>query len=257
MDFVRQPDFQQHTVMRKTSLLSHISVILVDTRTPANIGATARCMMNMGISRLILVNPPRDPDHEAVKLAAGADHILKQAVTAPSLSDAIAGQHLVIGTSRHSGRLRRNIRLPREMAEQAASSLRGNNIAVVFGNEVNGLTNEQLALCQEIISIPSSDDFPSLNLSHAVTIVAYEFFLAFQTAVSATDRRLAPAEQLEQFYHHLQDTLQEIGFLDRDHPERIMFSLRQLFGRSRPDSREVKILRGILSVITRMQTKRP
>ncbi len=241
--------------MRDGSLLNHISIILVDTKTPANIGAAARCMMNMGMSRLILVNPPRDPDNEAVKLASGADQILKQAIVASTLQDAITGQHLVIGTSRHVGRLRRNIRLPREMAEHAASSLRGNNIAVVFGNEVNGLTNEQLALCQEIISIPSSGDFPSLNLSHAVMIVAYEFFSAFQTAVSAPDRQLAPSEELEQFYRHLQDTLQTIGFLDRDHPDRIMFSLRQLFGRSRPDSREVKILRGVLSVINRMQSK--
>ncbi len=241
--------------MQNPDLLNRISIILVDTKTPANIGATARAMMNMGLSRLILVDPPRDPDHEALKLAAGADRILKQAVVAPTLLEAITGQHLVIGTSRHSGRLRRNIKPPREMAEYAASAFPGNNIAVVFGNEVNGLSKDQLALCHEIISIPSSDQFPSLNLSHAVMIVAYELFIALQKAFPATNREIAPAEEVEQFYRHLQETLLDIGFLDRDHPDRIMFSLRQIFGRSRLGIRDVKILRGILSVINRIGPK--
>ncbi len=243
--------------MKHGSLLNRISIILVDTKTPANIGATARCMMNMGISRLILVNPPRDFAHEALKLAAGADHIVKQAVVAATLEQALAGHNLVIGSSRHAGRLRKNIRTPREMAEQVASLLPGNNVALVFGNEVNGLTSEQLAFCQEIISIPSSDDFASLNLSHAVMIVAYELFVAVHAPARASDRQLAPAEDLEQFYRHLQETLLTIGFLDRDHPDRMMFSLRQLFGRSRPDSRDISILRGILSVINRMCSKQP
>jgi TrmH family RNA methyltransferase len=241
--------------MKSRSLLNYISIILVNTKTPANIGATARCMMNMGISRLVLVDPPRDPDNEALKLAAGADEIVNKALVVSTLEEAIAGQNLVIGTSRHSGRLRKNIRLPREIAEYAASSLSGNKFAIVFGNEVNGLSNDQLALCQEIISIPSSNDFPSLNLSHAVMVVAYEFFIALQAAVPVSNQELAAAEDLEQFYRHLQETLQAIGFLDRDHPDRMMFSLRQLFGRSRLDNREVSILRGILSVINRICTK--
>jgi TrmH family RNA methyltransferase len=241
--------------MKSRSLLNYISIILVNTKTPANIGATARCMMNMGISRLVLVDPPRDPDNEALKLAAGADEIVNKALVVSTLEEAIAGQNLVIGTSRHSGRLRKNIRLPREFAEYAASSLSGNKFAIVFGNEVNGLSNDQLALCQEIISIPSSNDFPSLNLSHAVMVVAYEFFIALQAAVPVSNQELAAAEDLEQFYRHLQETLQAIGFLDRDHPDRMMFSLRQLFGRSRLDNREVSILRGILSVINRICTK--
>jgi TrmH family RNA methyltransferase len=241
--------------MKSKSLLNHVSIILVDTKTPGNIGATARCMMNMGLRRLVLVDPPRDPDNEALKLAAGADEIVNKALVVSTLEEAIAGQNLVIGTSRHPGRLRKNIRRPREMAAQVASLLPGNNIAVVFGNEVNGLSNDQLALCNEIISIPSSDDFPSLNLSHAVMVVAYEFFIALQAAVPTANRELAGAEDVEQFYGHLQETLQAIGFLDRDHPDRIMFSLRQLFGRSRMESRDVKILRGILSVINRICSK--
>jgi tRNA (cytidine32/uridine32-2'-O)-methyltransferase len=243
--------------MRIHSPLDHISIILVDTKTPANIGATARCMMNMGMSRLVLVDPPIDPNKDSIKLAAGADEIVKRAQVVPALEDALAGQNIVIGTSRHSGRLRGNIRSPREMSERVASFVSTNNIAVVFGNEVNGLSNDQLALCHEIISIPSSDDFPSLNLSHAVMVVAYELFIALQTAVPSASRELAPAEDLEQCYRHLQETLQTIGFLDRDQPDRMMSSLRQIFNRSQLDRREVSILRGILSVINRMCTKQP
>ncbi len=248
---------QRYPLMQSNSLLNHIGIVLVDTKTPANIGAAARCMMNMGMSRLVLVDPPQDPANEALKLAAGADRIVKQALMVPTLEEAVAGQHLVIGTSRHPGRLRKNIRTPREMAEQVASLLPGNNIAVVFGNEINGLNNEQLALCQEIISIPSSDDFRSLNLSHAVMVVAYEFFVALQKPVLSASRQLAEVEDLEHFFLHLQETLQAIGFLDRDHPDRMMFSLRQLFGRARLDSREVSILRGIFSVINRICKKQP
>ena len=236
--------------MQKVLPLDNISIILVDTKTPANIGATARCMMNMGMKRLVLVNPPKDPNNEISKLAAGAERVAKQALVAPTLKDALAGQHLVIGTSRHPGRLRRNVVSPREAAERIVPLLARNNVAVVFGSEVNGLDNRQLALCHEIISIPSSAEFPSLNISHAVMVVAYEFFIASRPAAPTTSRQLAPAEDLEQFYRHLQETFQTIGFLDRDHPERMMFYLRQIFGRSQLDSREVNILRGILTIAT-------
>ncbi len=229
--------------------LKNISIILVDTRTPANIGATARCMMNMGINRLVLVNPPLDKNNEAGKLASGADEILKNAVAAPSLTDAIAGQHLVLGTSRHHGRLRKNIRTPREIAEAIAPLLEKNRVAVVFGNEVNGLDMRDLSLCHEIIAIPSSPSFPSLNLSHAVMVIAYELFCASTADISPTTAKLASADQLEDFYHHLQNTLLSIGFLEQDHPDRIMFSLRQIFGRSRLEDRDVRILRGILNSI--------
>jgi TrmH family RNA methyltransferase len=233
--------------------LHNISIILVDTKTPANIGSTARCMMNMGLGRLILVKPPKDETNEAVRLAAGAEDILKQARVAATLAEAIAGHNLVLGTSRHPGRLRKNIHTPREMAAQAVPLLAGNKVAIVFGNEVNGLDNRDLALCSEIIAIPSSEAFPSLNLSHAVMIVAYEFFIASHDAGPWTARELAPVEDLESFYHHLEATFQEIGFLDRDHPERMMATLRQLFGRARLESREISILRGVLTAVDRMR----
>ncbi len=241
--------------MQMRSRLDNVSIILVGTKSPANIGSTARCMMNMGLSRLVLVNPPRDPRNEANKLAAGADDIMKQATVFSTLAEAVAGKHLVIGTSRHFGRLRKNVRGPREMAVSIAPMLSENTVAVVFGNEINGLDRNDLALCQEIIAIPSSGAFPSLNLSHAVMIVAYELFVAAEDAAPPAGRVLAAAEDLEQFYHHLQDTLRAIGFLSGNHPERMMFSLRQIFGRARLDSRDVQIMRGILSTVQRIHIK--
>jgi tRNA/rRNA methyltransferase len=232
-------------------LLDNVSIVLVDTKTPGNIGATARCMMNMGLSRLILVDPPEDKDQDARKFAAGAHEIIEKASVFPVLAEALAGHGLVIGTSRHAGKQRKNIRTPQEMAEQVTPILSKNRVAIIFGNEVNGLENSDLALCQEIVAIPSSDAFPSLNLSHAVMIIAYELYLASGAQLSTLGDELARSEDVEGFFVQLKQTLQMIGFLEQDHPERLMFSLRQLFGRARMNSRDVSILRGILSNIDR------
>jgi tRNA/rRNA methyltransferase len=210
-------------------------------------------MVNMGLSRLVLVRPPDDVSHDAVKLAAGADSILEQATVFSSLKEAVAEHGLVFATSRHTGRLRKNVQTPRDAAREILPLLQNNNVAIVFGNEVNGLTREDLALCNEIITIPSSNTFASLNLSHAVMIVLYELFLASKAPVNPVEQELASAKMLEDFYRHLQKTLVDIEFLDRCEPERMMMSLRQIFGRSRLCERDVAILRGILSTVDRIQ----
>jgi TrmH family RNA methyltransferase len=232
-------------------LLDNISIVLVRTKTPGNIGAVARSMMNMGLSRLVLVRPPQDDQGEAMKFAAGAESILREAVRTETLQEAVAGQRLVIGTSRHLGRHRRNIATPREMALRIVPLLPQNRTALVFGREVNGLDNKDLALCNELIAIPSSDAFPSLNLSHAVTIVAYELFLAAAAGPASGEKTLAQTEELEGFYQHLQKVLEDSGFLGPHNKDHIMTSLRQLFGRSRLEQRDINILRGILSAIVR------
>lgn len=237
--------------MQTTSAFKNISIVLVDTKTPGNIGAVARCMMNTGLSRLVLVRPPQDVHGAAAKFAAGAQRVLDEAKVYPSLKDAVADQGLVIGTSRHSGRMRKNVRTPHDMAEQAVSLLEHNRVSLVFGNEVNGLEMDDLALCHEFISIPSSDEFPSLNLSHAVMVTAYELFIASQKPLPPVDVELAGKEDLENFYSHLQTTLEKIGFLEPTHSKRLMFTLRQIFGRARLNARDVSILRGILSTIAR------
>jgi tRNA/rRNA methyltransferase len=235
------------------SILDNVSIVLVDTRTPANIGSVARCMMNMGLSRLILVDPPEDKDQNARKLAAGAYEIIEKAAVFPALAEALADHGFVIGTSRHPGRKRINVNPPRAMAERALPLLAKNRVAIVFGNEVNGLENNDLALCHEIVAIPSSEGFPSLNLSHAVMIIAYELFLAAGSYKGREEGHLAPLDETEGFFLQLQETLQTIGFLERDHPDRMMFSIRQLFGRARMNSRDVSILRGILSAVDRIK----
>jgi tRNA/rRNA methyltransferase len=237
--------------MQKATFLDNISIVLMDTKTPANIGAAARCMMNMGLSRLILVDPPEDKDQDALKLAVGAHEIIEKAAVFPALAGALADHGFVIGTSRHAGRQRKNVRTPREMAKQVIPILAKNRVAIVFGNEVNGLENSALALCQDIVAIPSSDVFPSLNLSHAVMIIAYELFLASGAQLKPLNDKLARIDDIEGFFVQLQQTLQTIGFLEQDHPERLMFSFRQLFGRARMNSRDVSMLRGVLSAIDR------
>lgn len=235
--------------MKSSALLSSIGIVLVETRTAGNIGAVARCMMNMGMSRLILVRPLQDRSADAVKFAAGAETLIENAAVFASLKEAVSGYGLVLGTSRHTGRRRKNILTPREAAERTVPLLANNKVALVFGGEVNGLTNGDLSLCHELISIPSSDEFPSLNLSHAVMIVIYELFLVARANAAAPERTLARSTDLENFYIHLQSALEKIGFIDPARPEHMMLSLRQIFGRSRLDERELAILRGILSRI--------
>jgi len=239
--------------MQNQTLLDRVSIVLVDTKTPANIGATARCMMNMGLTRLILVNPPHDKYSDASRLAAGADQILQRANVFSSLSDAVAGQGLVIGTSRQKGRRRKNLLSPSGMAMNVVPLLAQNNVAIIFGNEVNGLEIRDMTLCHELVSIPSADAFPSLNLSHAVMIIAYELFIAAGATVTPSDRELARTEDVELFYSQLYETLQAIGFFSDQDSGRMMHSLRQIYSRARLDNRDVQILRGILSTFNRVR----
>lgn len=232
-------------------MLDNVSIILVETKTPANIGAVARCMKNTGLSRLILVEPPNDRNGDAARLAVGAADILAAAVRCRSLDEALADHHLVIGTTRHRGKQRKNIRSPRVQAEYVAPLLSQNKVAVVFGNEVNGLTTDQLSRCHELIAIPSADALPSLNLSHAVMVVAYELFVAVGTAPSSSQPTLAVGADTDHFYRHLRETLTLIGFLTPSQSERMMRSLRHIFGKARLSERDVKILQGILSAVDR------
>lgn len=237
--------------MTEQHLLDNITIVLVRTKTPGNIGAVARCMMNMGLSRLVLVRPPVDDQGEAIKFAAGAESILTGAVLTETLREAVAGHRLVIGTSRHLARNRRNIGTPREMAGRIVPLLPQNRIALVFGREVNGLEKEDLALCNELIAIPSSKAFPSLNLSHAVCVVAYELFIATRAVPASEGKALAQTGELEAFYQHLQTVLEDSGFLGPHNKDHMMTSLRQLFGKSRLELRDINILHGILSALAR------
>lgn len=235
--------------------LNHIRIVLVDTKTPGNIGFVCRCMMNMGLSRLVLVRPPKDPHGEAEKTAAGADPILRSAMKFAELRDAVDDCALVVGTSRHIARRRTNIGAPREQVQKILPVAQSNMAAVVFGGEVNGLNNEDLARCHELIAIPAAEAFPSLNLSHAVMIIGYELYLAAGAALPLPERPLAPSRETENLYTHLQRTLERINFLDPAASDHLMRALRQLFGRARLDQREVGILRGILTQVDKLKLR--
>jgi tRNA (cytidine32/uridine32-2'-O)-methyltransferase len=245
--------------MSASDLHDRFRFVLVRTSHPGNIGAAARAIRTMGFDRLALVTPHRFPDPEATALAAGADDVLEQAGIHESVVDALAGSTFALGLSAR----RRGVTLPelspREAAEQAvAAAARGEQVALVFGNERTGLENEELARCHAMVRIPSVDDFSSLNLSQAVQVTAYELRLAMlagdgQTAPTpAAEDVPADAEQLERFFEHLAQTLDDIDFHKGRASTTILLRLRKLFLRARPDLRELRIMHGIFADAQRM-----
>jgi tRNA (cytidine32/uridine32-2'-O)-methyltransferase len=239
-------------------LADRIRFVLVRTSHPGNIGSAARAIRTMGFERLELVAPARFPDTEANALAAGADEVLANAGIHHELIDSLAGSSLALGLSAR----RRGVNLPeispREAAAQVlAAAGRGEQVALVFGNERTGLENEELARCHAMVRIPSVDDFSSLNLSQAVQVMAYELRVAMlgdDAPVSASVRDEPPADatQMEQFYVHLAQMLDDIEFHKGREPTTIMLRLRKLFQRAQPDERELRVLHGILADAQRM-----
>lgn len=241
-------------------MLDNIRVVLVGTSHPGNIGGTARAMKNMGLSRLVLVAPEDFPSADAVARASGATDVLDAAQVVGSLEEALVGCTLVIGTSARDRRIPWPLLDPRECGvascEQAAA---GSEVALVFGREYAGLTNEELQRCQYHVHIPSNPEFSSLNLAAAVQVLAYEVRMAWLAASSlptkaekleATTMRnsqAATADELESFYGHLRRVLVMIGFLDPQRPRHLMTRLRRLYGRSAVSKLEMNILRGILT----------
>lgn len=248
--------------MALSELHDRLRFVLVRTSHPGNIGSAARAIRTMGFDRMTLVAPHRFPDPEATALAAGADDVLGDAAVHDDLVGALAGTTFALGLSAR----RRGVNLPeldpREGAAQAiAAARRGEHVALVFGNERTGLENDELSRCHAMVRIPSVDDFSSLNLSQAVQVVAYELrtaLLAGAEAPSADtagvdpDEAPADAEQLERFFTHLGETLDDIEFHKGRSPTTIMLKLRKLFLRARPELRELRILHGILADAQRM-----
>ncbi|WP_266171247.1 RNA methyltransferase [Dyella subtropica] len=240
-------------------LASRIRYVLVRTSHPGNIGSAARAMRTMGFTRMDLVAPHRFPDREASALAAGADDVLESAGVHEGLIDGLAGCSLALGLSAR----RRGVDLPeispREAASRAlAAAARGEQVALVFGNERTGLENEELARCHAMVRIPSVDDFSSLNLSQAVQVMAYELRVALlggetpEPPVRADVEPPADAAQMERFYEHLAQTLDDIDFHKGRAPTTIMLRLRKLFQRAQMDERELRMLHGILADAQRM-----
>ena len=226
--------------------LDSISILLVRPKFHENIGSVARAMKNMGLSRLVVVNGCSPLHPNAYKLASGAEDILERAEEFSTLREAISEMGFVVGTTSRGGKERRPFLTPETLAKRLMPLSLKNSIGLVFGSEKEGLTNEELSLCHLYVRIPSMESFASLNLAQAVMVLCYELFQA-SSEIPKQVVQLAQAEQLERMLEHMEKTLIQIGFLDSNHPKRIIRVLRKLFGRSQMDEREVQILQGIWS----------
>ncbi|RMD71732.1 MAG: RNA methyltransferase [Gammaproteobacteria bacterium] len=228
-------------------MFERIRFVLMDTSHPGNIGAAARAMKTMGLSRLYLVHPRHFPSAEATARASGADDVLARAVVCQSLEEAIQGCTLVCGTSARSRHMPWPEMEARACARKAIEEAREGEVALVFGGEHSGLSNEALDRCQFLVTIPTHPGYRSLNLGAAVQVMAYEILMAAHVPMEKEHPEpLARAEEVEGFFRHLESALVAIGFLDPRHPKKLMRRLRRLFHRARLERTEVHILRGIL-----------
>lgn len=241
--------------MKPEVLLSRIRIVLCRPSHPGNIGAAARAMKTMGLSRLCLVSPKQFPDPEADTRATGAVDLLQQAEIYPSLKKALAGAVFVVGLSARRRDLGPEIGEPREMVARLLAAAAEGEVALVFGNETMGLSNDEIQLCHAAVSIPTNPDFSSLNLGSAVQVLCYEVRMAaFADRPPVSDTLATPFvsptathSEVEGFYEHLESVMTTTGFFNPEHPGRLIPKLRRLFGRIRLERDEVNILRGVLA----------
>jgi tRNA/rRNA methyltransferase len=241
-----------------TSPLDRIRVVLCATSHPGNIGAAARAMRAMGLSRLVLVAPRAFPHPDADALAAGAGALLRAATVEPTLDAALAGATLAIGFSARPREFAGAARAVRAAAGEAVACAARGEVALVFGTEMSGLSNAELARCQIVATIPGAVGQASLNLAAAVQVAAYELFIAAHGDAVWTAPRFEPAthDEVEALYACAQSTLVTMRFLDPRHPKRLLARLRRLFARARLEKEEVNILRGILARIDQVLARR-
>lgn len=240
---------------------SRLRIVLVGTQHPGNLGAAARAMRTMGLSRLVLVAPEKLPDEISVSMAAGAHDLLFNAPIVPTLAEAIADCRYVLGCTARARRIALPEYPPHEGARRAvAIAADGGDVAVVFGRERTGLDNDELQLCHAAVHIPADPEFSSLNLAAAVQVLGYELRLALlehsgtAQAAAGSVEPVASHAELEGFFAQLADTLDAIDFHKGRAPDSAMRKLRRLFLRADLDVREVRLLRGILADAQRMAT---
>lgn len=236
--------------MNRPLALDRIRVVLSRTSHPGNIGAAARAMKNMGLRDLWLVAPEAFPDEVATARASGAADLLESARVVDTLQDALAD---TVFSAALTAR-RRELSLPRMQARDAAGELvarsRDGIVALVFGNETSGMTNEEVSLCSLPVTIPTDPDFSSLNLGAAVQVLSYELRMAALGEVAApVDAQTEPATHadFEGFMTHLERVVTASGFHDPANPKRLLPRMRRLFNRVRLEKEEVAILRGMLT----------
>jgi len=243
-------------------MLKNIRIVLVRTFHSGNIGSAARAMKTMGLSDLVLVNPvdftTKEGNDAALKLSMSADDVVRNATVVDSLYDAVKECSLVVASTARS----RGYDLPEITPEKCARLLnvnaqekQNNKVALIFGPERMGLSNEDLQLAKYRVTIPTSPDYSSLNLAAAVQTLSYEIFkqqLANKDSNQVENKRTLPATaSLELLYEHFEKTLNDTGFIIKNHPGEIMKKLRLIFTRAELDESELGILRGILASVDR------
>lgn len=241
--------------------LSQVKIILVRTSHPGNIGASARAMKTMGFSNLHLVAPEQFPDSKAEEMASGADDLLQSAIVHADLQSAISDCHWVVGTSTRIRSIPWAVLTPRQMAERSFPLSTNQKMALVFGCERSGLSNDELEYCQSIVSIPTSEEYGALNLAAAVQVLCYEMRMMWlakkntQTVLekdadySSATLDFAPASEIEAFFAHLRKVMIQVQFLKPQAPRRLMTRMRRLFLRAHLERMEVNMLRGFLAAI--------
>ena len=230
-------------------LLANIRIVLARTSHPGNIGAAARAMKTMGLSRLYLVQPHVFPNSQADAMAASAGDVLAQAQVCATLAEALEGTCLALGVSARRRDIVAEVLTPAESAIRLLTEAQAGPVALVFGNETNGLSNDELGLCQGLVTIAANPEYSSLNLAAAVQVLSYEVRQAWLQHPSWPEPELdaASLDDIERFYGHLETTLAELEFLNPGSPSKLMLKLRRLFARTRLEKEEVNILRGILT----------
>ncbi len=234
--------------------MDQIRIVLVRPSHPGNIGAAARAMKNMGFNQLYLVNPESFPSEVACARASGAEDLLEQAQVCTHFEQAIADCQFVITTTARNRSLQWDNLDARKAAAQIVHEGRSGKIAVVFGPERTGLSNQEIELSHRLVHIPVNEDFSSMNLAAAVMLICYEIRMAFidepKTYVSESEiEQKATSGQVQGFIKHLFDVMDQIGFLTNKPHERLSGRIGRLFNRARMSEQDVNIMRGILAGI--------
>lgn len=235
-------------------MLERVKVVLVGTTHSGNIGSAARAMKVMGLSQMVLVDPQCQVDAQAIALAAGASEIALNAQIYPTLEAAVADCGLVVGTSARSRTLEWPMLEPRECGEKLISEANQHSVAMVFGRERTGLTNDELQLCHYHVCVPANPEYSSLNLAMAVQLLSYEVrmaYLALQQSLQSSilQEEYPRHQELERFYAHLEQVIMQTEFISAQQPGQVMNKLRRMFTRARPEAQEINILRGILTSV--------
>jgi tRNA/rRNA methyltransferase len=225
--------------------LENVIVILAGTKYPGNIGSTARAMFNMGLGQLVLAVPQCAINEESYRMAKAGKGILDSAKTCRSLKSALRGIRLLVGTTGKGGGYRATVHTPRSLMPRILDHAEKQKVGILFGPEDTGLVDEDLQLCQLLIRIPTRYKANSINLAQAVMIVSYELWLGSLEHVPVHVSRLAPIEQVEAMYAQLEKALLDIGFLQPQNSQHMMFALRKIFGKAGLEPPDVGVLRGI------------